>query len=196
MDSTQTFLHAHGLHVRPAVLDRLVAEAVARLPRGLYRDQPRAELSPSEVEVLEEGGFDLEPEELGENDPLVRTAAEYAALLKTSLTTTAVAERLGVEPRRIRRRLTGRPPTLYGIRASTGWRIPQFQFDGNSLLPGIPDLVANLDPELHPIAVYRWFVTPDPDLTARRLGDRELSPRDWLRLGFPPAAVAELARDL
>lgn len=196
MNTTHAFLHTHGILVQPEILDRLVAEAVARLPRSLYREDPRAELSPSEVRALERGGFALDAEELGSKDPLVRTAAQYAALLMTSLTTAAAAARLGVETSRIRQRLTSRPPTMYGIRLESGWRIPDFQFDGNSLLPGVAEVVARLDPELHPIAIYRWFTTPNPDLPARGLNERRLSPREWLRLGFRPAAVAELADDL
>ncbi|MCP4658442.1 MAG: hypothetical protein GY856_23760 [bacterium] len=196
MNTTHAFLHAHGIRVQPEILDRLVAEAVARLPRSLYREDPRAELSPSEVRALERGGFALDSEDLGAEDPLVRTAAQYAALLMTSLTTAEAAARLGVETSRIRQRLTSRPRTLYGIRLESGWRIPDFQFDANSLLPGVAEVVARLDPELHPIAIYRWFTTPSPDLPARGLSERRLSPREWLRLGFRPATVAELAGDL
>ncbi len=196
MNTTHAFLHAHGIRVQPEILDRLVAEAVARLPRGLYREDPRSELSPSEVRALERGGFALDSEDLGPEDPLARTAAQYAALLMTSLTTAEAAARLGVETSRIRQRLTSRPPTMYGIRLESGWRIPDFQFDDNSLLPGVAEVVARLDPELHPIAIYRWFTTPNPDLAARGISERRLSPREWLRLGFRPVAVAELAGDL
>jgi hypothetical protein len=114
--STRAFLHAHGLRIEPEALDRLVQEALERLPRGLYRDDPQRDLTAAEIEALREGGFPLEGEDLGEDDPLARTAAEYAALVQTSLTTAAAAARLRVEPSRIRQRLTERPPTLYGIR--------------------------------------------------------------------------------
>lgn len=196
MNTAHAFLHAHGIRVQPEILDRLVAEAVARLPRSLYREDSRAELSPSEVRALERGGFALDSEDLGAKDPLVRTAAEYAALLTTSLTTAEAAVRLDVEPSRIRQRLTSRPPTLYGIRLESGWRIPEFQFDGKSLIPGFAEVVGQLDPELHPIAIYRWFTTPNPDLPARGLSEGRLSPREWLRLGFRPGAIAELAGEL
>lgn len=192
--STRAFLHAHGLLIEPETLDRLVCEALERLPRGLYRDQPGRDLTPAEVEALRSGGFDLAGEDLGEDDPLARTAAEYAALLTSSLTTAAAAARLRVASSRIRQRLTARPPTLYGIRLASGWRIPEFQFEGDELLHGWPEVVAALDPELHPISVYRWLTTPNTDLEDPE--GRRVSPRDWLRLGHKPSAVAELAADL
>ncbi len=164
------------------------------MPRGLYRDDPQRDLTTAEVEALRDGGFALEGEDVGEDDPLARTAAEYAALVQTSLTTAGAAARLPVEPSRIRQRLTERPPTLYGIRLGSGWRIPEFQFEGDGLLPGWSEVVAALDPEPHPISVYRWLTTPNVDLEDQE--GRRLSPRDWLRLGLEPPAVAELAADL
>jgi hypothetical protein len=197
--TSQAFLHAHGIRITPAQMDELVREAVARLPRNLYRSDPRRDLTAAEVAILEEGGFDLSPEPTVLDpaaDPLARTAAELAALLKTSLSTLQAAERLGVDPSRIRQRLTAEPPTLYGIRRESGWVLPEFQFDGSTLLPGMGEIVANLDPELHPVAVHRWFTLPNVDLDAGDDVSGPLSPRDWLRLGFPPGAVVSLAADL
>ncbi len=171
-------------------MDRLVREALDRLPRALYRDEPTRDLTAEEAEALRSGGFDLTGKDLGEDDPLVRTAAEYAALLQNSLTTAAAAARLRVAPSRIRQRLTARPPTLYGIRLASGWRIPEFQFEGEELLHGWPEVVAALDTELHSISVYRWFTTPNTDLEEQE--GRKISPRDWLRLGYKPSSVAAI----
>ncbi|MCP5113015.1 MAG: hypothetical protein GY953_19480 [bacterium] len=84
----------------------------------------------------------------------------------------------------------------YSRQLESGWRVPEFQFDGDAVLAGIGDVVAALDPELHPIAIQNWFAIPNPDLIARDLGEKTLSPRDWLRLGFPPQSVAERAKHL
>lgn len=194
--STTAYLHAHGLQVSPQELDLLVTEAVDRLQRDLFRSDPRRDLSAEEVRTLELGGFDLEPIELGADDPLARAAALYSGLLTTSFDTTEAARVLGVDPSRIRHRLTSRPPSLYGIRIASGWRLPRFQFDGDQILPGIGDVVAGLDPELHPASVYSWFVMPNPDLVAELLSETPLSPREWLRHGFPSFAVAELAKQI
>jgi hypothetical protein len=197
VDPTIAFLSAHGIRVAPTTLDAMVREAVTRMRQTLYRADPRADLTVAETAALQKGGFILEPLDLGSDDPLVQTAAEFAALLKESFSTAAAAERLGVDPSRIRQRLTSQPPTMYGVRLEAGWVVPQFQFDGNKLIPGVAELVARLDPELHPVAVFRWFTTPNPDLVLER-GDesRTLSPRDWLLLGLPVQEVADLAADL
>ena len=196
LDPTVAFLYAHGITVAPEALDELVKEAVSRLQKTLYRPDPRADLPASEAEILRKGGFVLEPTDLGTEDPLAQTVAEYAALLKSSLSTADAARRLGVDPSRIRQRLTSSPPSLYGIRVGSGWVLPELQFDGNELVPGIGEVVARLDPELHPVSVFRWFTTPNPDLVAEKLGGRTLSPREWLRSGLPVQAIVDLAANL
>lgn len=173
----------------------MVREAVSRLRRTLYRSDSRADLTREEAKVLEQGGFALE-DGRGAEDPLAKTVAEYAALLKSSLSTGDAAKRLGVDPSRIRQRLTSDPPTLYGVRIGTGWYIPEFQFDGDKMVQGIGEVVSRLDPELHPVAVYRWFTSPNPDLSMDEPNGRNLSPRDWLRLGLPVPPVADLASNL
>lgn len=198
IDPTVAYLHSHGIRVSPSALDEMVREAVTRMRRSLYRPDPKPDLTEAEIAALQRGGFVLEPTELGADDPLVQTAAEFAALLKESLPTTAAAERLGVDPSRIRQRLTSEPPSLYGIRLDSGWVIPEFQLDRDKPIPGIGDVVAQLDPELHPVSVFRWFTSPNTDLVVERKGEetRSLSPRDWLRLGLPVQPVAELAASL
>jgi hypothetical protein len=195
-EPTLAYLHSHGIRVEPEALEEMVKEAVGRLPRTLYRPDPRPDLTRAEARALEQGGFSLEPADLGTEDPLARTAAEYSALLKASLATAELAARLDVDPSRIRQRLTARPPTLYGIRLESGWVIPEFQLDAGRLIPGIGEVVPRLDPELHPVTVLRWFTMPNPDLVSDEHGGRALSPRDWLRLGLPAGPVAALAADL
>ena len=198
IDPTVAFLHSHGIRVAPSVLDEMVREAVARMHRTLYRPDPRPDLTEAEVAALRRGGFVLEPTELGAEDPLVQTAVEFAALLKKSLPTAAAAERLGVDPSRIRQRLSSDPPSLYGIRLESGWVIPEFQFDGGRTIPGIGEVVAHLDAELHPVSVFRWFTQPNSDLVVEHEGEepRFLSPRDWLCFGLPVQPVADLAAHL
>jgi len=198
IDPTVAYLHSHGIRVQPSKLDEMVREAVGRLHRSLFREDPRQDLTAAEAAALERGGFVLEPTDLGAEDPLVQTAAELAALLQESLSTTEAAGRLGVDPSRIRQRLTSAPPSLYGIRLESGWVVPAFQLEGGKVLPGIADVVARLDSELHPVAVYRWFHLANPDLVVERKGKepRTLSPRDWLRLGLAVEPVAELAEQL
>ncbi|HEX4966268.1 MAG TPA: hypothetical protein VF173_36000 [Thermoanaerobaculia bacterium] len=161
-----------------------------------YPDNPLPDLTAAEAGVLKRGGFSREPEEAGGDDPLVQTVAEYAALLESSLSTVEAARKLGVEPRRIRQRLTATPPTLYGLRIGSTWYVPEFQFDGDGLVQGFGQVVSRLDPALHPVAVFRWFTCQNADLPAEGLGGRNLSPRDWLRMGLPVEPIAELAANL
>jgi hypothetical protein len=195
VDPKEVFLHAHGIRVATSTFEEMVREAVLRLRSSMYRSDPKPDLTAAEVAVLERGGFNLDATELGADDPLAQTSAEYAALLMESLSTSEVAKRLGVDPSRIRQRLTSDPPSLYGVRLESGWVIPKFQLEGNKTIPGIADVVARLNPELHPVAFFRWFHHPNSDLVVEREGEepRTLSPRDWLRFGFPVEQVAELS---
>ena len=167
--STMAYLYAHGIEASPEALDSMMKEAVQRLQRTLYRQDSRADLTEAEAKALERGGFVLDARTEGSQDPLAQTVAEFAALLQSSLSTSDAAARLGVDASRVRQRLVSRPPSLLGIRIGNGWYIPEFQFDGDRLLPGIGEVVARLDPELHPVALYRWFTTPNPDLAADEL---------------------------
>jgi hypothetical protein len=153
------------------------------------------DLTPREAAALEQGGFVL-TDKPSAADPLTEAVAEYAALLKSSLSIATAGRRLGMTSRRVRQRLASEPPTLYGIRIGASWYIPEFQFDGDRLVPGMGEVVAGLNSELHPIALFRWFSSPNPDLLVGEPHGRTLSPRDWLLLGLPVSSVVELATSL
>lgn len=154
-------------------------------------------LTAAEVATLERGGFEVEPAAgAASEDPLARTVADYAALLETGLTTAEAAALLGVDPSRVRHMLVADPPRLYGIRTPSGWCLPRFQFNGERPLTGAGEVLGRVDSDLHPVAVYRWFTSPNPDLVDERLSPRPLSPREWLQLGLPTAPAADLAAGL
>jgi hypothetical protein len=161
--------------------------------RTLYPVDPAADLPAEETAALRRGGFEMTSGKGESANALARTVADHAALLETSLSASQAAEKLGLDPSRIRQLLAaGR---IYGIQAKGSWRLPAFQFDGSRLLPGLEEVVSRLPQDLHPVAVYRWFTTPNPDLAPDDL-DCELSPREWLLAGYPPKVVAQLAADL
>jgi len=193
VDGTLAYLHARGLNVEPDELPRMLAEALESMHRTLYPRDPAADLPAAETAALRRGGFRMAPAQAESGGALARTAAEYAAILETSLAAGDTAHLLGVDPSRIRQLLAAR--RLYGVQVKGAWRIPLFQFERNRLLPGVEEVVPRLVEGLHPVAVYRWFTTPNPDLAPEDL-DRALSPREWLSAGYPPAAVADLAGDL
>lgn len=187
---------AEPAHARLADIARRVAEMdlIAREIAGSGAAGTAAPaLTEPEERLLRAGG--LEPGAIKDEEThlLYRATAEYARLLVESYTVEETARRLGVNTSRIRQRLTGVPPTLYGIKQGRSWRIPKFQFDGKRLVPGIERVVARLPGDLHPVAVQRWFTSPTPDLER---DDRPLSPLDWLRVGNPPDVVADLAAAL
>lgn len=193
LNPSQAFLQAHGLAVEPEQLQAMLRFAVSELQQILYPLEPRCDLTVAEADTLARGGLDLSPRAHGEESALAHTAAKYAALLETSLTTAQVAKRLGVDPSRVRQRLT--EGTLYGIRSSAGWRLPVFQFDDGVVLPGLGEILPRLNPHLHPVGVYNFFTAQNVDLHVEEVG-RCLSPREWLQAGYPPTVVAEIAAGL
>ena len=193
MAVTTEALERAGIHVDPEAFDRLVAEALADVVPPRPPADPRRELTAEEQAILRDGGFDLPPLPRDETHPVARTAAAYAALLASSLSVAEAAERLGVNESRVRQRLGER--SLYGVKTSREWRLPRFQFEEHGTVSGLARVLQRLAPDLHPLAVTTWFLTPDPDL-AIGADETAVSPREWLRGGHPVAAVEALAADL
>jgi len=191
--SSTAALERIGALVDPVDFDRLVAEALEQVVPARPLLDPRRELSASEIAVLEQGGFELEPLSLDNAHPLIRSAAAYAALIGSSLSVAQTAARLHVEGSRVRQRLGER--TLYGIKMRSGWRLPRFQFTDEGTVPGIEVVLPRLDPTLHPLSVVGWFTTQSPDLT---YGDDEVpvSALSWLMAGRSARTVSELASDV
>ena len=163
---------------------------------------PQDDLRPHEVAALREGGFDLETSPSGRDDALARTMVEYAFLVATSFSVAEASRLLKIDASRVRQRLAVR--TLYGIKLHHAWHLPRFQFDGNKVIPGVEILFPRLREDIHPIAVFKWFTSPDPDLVIdeafadEKRGELSppMSPRDWLRSGGNPEIVARLAESL
>ena len=190
MTSSSAVLERIGALVDRADFDRLVVEALEQVVPARPLLDPRRELSASEIHILEQGGFELEPLVLDDAHPLIRSAAAYAALIGSSLSVAQVAARLHVDGSRVRQRLGER--SLYGIKMRSGWRLPLFQFTDQGTVPGIDVVMPRLDPTLHPLSVVGWFTTPNPDLT---YGDDEqpVSALTWLMAGRSVGPVIELA---
>jgi hypothetical protein len=101
---------------------------------------------------------------------------------------------LGVNPSRVRQKLVGPGRSVFGIKIRDEWVLPRFQFAEKGTVPGIEDVIAVLDVDLHPVAVQRWFTTPNPDLETDE--GSVLSPLDWLRTGQASEVTVELAQNL
>ncbi|MHB8417970.1 MAG: hypothetical protein ACYDCL_07830 [Myxococcales bacterium] len=148
-------------------------------------------LSSAEAALLRRGGFTKAPPRAF--PARAAGAVQFAALLKASLTPEEAASRLSVNSSRIRQRLGARQ--LYGVKQGRSWRLPAFQFAAEGLVPGIDHVLPALPRTLHPVAVVRWFESPNADLPEGE-AEAPLSPRDWLLEGRDPAPVAALAAQL
>ena len=152
------------------------------------------DLSAAETEVLRSVGALKDKESVpAENDPLIKSQAQYMALLENSLSAAEAAKLLRVDVSRVRQRLRER--SLFGIEHEGSWRLPRFQFERRLVVPGLAQVFKSLPPDLFPLDIVDWFVLPDPDLQLDS-DAAPLSPREWLMSGRPIEAAVMLARDL
>ena len=148
-------------------------------------------LTTAELEVFKEAGVDVD-EHAELSDPMIEYATEFAAILKTSLSTTQAAKRLGVHAVRIRQMIGDR--TLYAVQVDGRWRIPEFQLQDEALVPNIGEVNAVIDRGLDAVSVLRWYTLPDAELET---SDGEiLSPLEWLKRGLKPEPVVLIASQL
>lgn len=158
----------------------------------MLRGRGAVDLSSSDLAALRKMGADFSPAPTGCQDPLTRSVSAYAALIKTALTTEAMARILGVSGQRVRQLLQDRQ--LYGICPENVWLIPSFQVHDGALLPRLSAVVSQISPKAHPLAVENFFFNSNEDLIDER--GTALSPREWLLVGGDPAPLAMMAGDL
>lgn len=188
--SLRTALQDVGIDVSPSRFLELVRDATESL-RTVRSLDPGQQLSASEAEVLERGGFSLKHSRRAEAQPLSRTVAVYVAMMDDALSVAEAAKRLRVDQSRIRQLLSN--GSLYGLKVKGEWRLPRFQFTTRGLVPGIQQLLRALPEDLHPVEVLTWLSSPDPDL---EVGEQSLSPLEWVRSGGDPERASVVARDL
>jgi hypothetical protein len=128
-----------------------------------------------------------------DSDPLLRSQAQYMALLEESLSAAEAAKLLRVDVTRVRQRLRER--SLYGLEYEGTWRLPRLQFERRLVIPGLAQVLKALPPDLFPLDVVDWFLLPEPELQLES-DAAPLSPRAWLLSGRPIDAVVKVARDL
>jgi hypothetical protein len=157
-------------------------------PLALVELDPTDYFGEAQQSALRKLGACFEPLEARELGPVAGLAAAHAELVAHSLTVAEAAKRLGVDTSRVRQRIYAR--SLCAFKHHGAWLIPAFQLRRRKLVPGLDAVVAALAPTLHPVAVSRWFTTPNADLV---LGDAAVSPIDWLVAGGAPEPVAALA---
>jgi hypothetical protein len=178
----------------------LPAGRAGREPSAVYGSRPAssrrhaADLPAAELVALMGVGV-LESEViLGvDNDPLVRSHADYVALLEESLSAAEAAKLLRVDIKRVRQRLRVR--ALFGLEYEGTWRLPPFQFERRRVIRGLTSVLKALPSELFPLDVVDWFLLSEPELQLDS-DSGPLSPREWLVSGRPIDAVVRIARDL
>ncbi len=180
-------LARRGVQADERDLARALDEALGR-----YLTAPGgAPLSRAEREALRSGGLDLDGAGEAEYGGSARaSAADYAALVATSLTVPAAAARLGIDGSRVRHRI--RSGSLWALHSASRRRLlPLVQFgpDG-AVVPGLAEVRQALPDDLHPLEIQAFLVTRRPEL---RLHGRDHSPVEWLLRGGDVAPVAELA---
>ena len=139
------------------------------------------------------GAFKDETPIEADSDPLIRSQAQYMALLEESLSAAEAGKLLHVDVSRVRQRLRER--SLFGIEHEGSWRLPRFQFERRLVIPGLAQILKALPTDLFPLDVADWFVLPDSELQLDS-DTAPLSPREWLLSGRPVDAVVKLASDL
>ena len=181
-------LSRSDLRVSESRFVELVEQALTELG-GPILDEPVTALTADEVAALGAVRADLSRRKPREADPRAAAVAAFVALLADALSVTQVAQRLGIDPSRVRHRLAAHQ--LVGIRQPRGWALPAYQFGSDGLpLPGLERVAAALA-DSHPVAVARFFATPQPELL---VGRRRVTPRQWLEGGGGPQRVVDLAR--
>jgi hypothetical protein len=155
---------------------------------------PASDLSASEVAALRSvGAFSDEAPSEADNDPLIKSQAQYMALLEESLSAAEAAKLLHVDVSRVRQRLRER--SLFGIEHEGSWRLPRFQFERRVVIPGLARILKALPPDLFPLDVVDWFALPDSDLQLDS-DTAPMSPREWLVSRRPVETLVKLASDL
>ena len=108
------------------------------------------------------GAYESEAPIRADSDPLIRSQAQYMALLEEGLSAAEAGELLQVDVSRVRQRLRDR--SLFGIEHEGSWRLPRFQFERRVVIPGLAQILKALPPDLFPLDLVDWFLLPDPDL--------------------------------
>jgi hypothetical protein len=152
------------------------------------------ELPAAEVALLIRGGLDPFARSQTGQQP-TSGLAMLTVLVEEGVSTKAAARLLRIDHARVLHRLNADPPELLGIKHGRTWHLPRFQFEGRRLVPGFAKVLAAIDPELHPVTLFRWFNEPCVDLTDSRHA-KPLTPRQWLLSGRLPRRVIALASGL
>ena len=127
----------------------------------------------------------------------VSTAFKYGALWATSLTAAQTARLLHYRSPWVHACIRERRLYSVAFVRDNVRRLPLFQLHHpGRLVPHVTKVFPQLDDTIHPVGVFNWFTSPNPDLATRSTGFKPISPRDWLLHEYPPDPVTQLAAAL
>ena len=156
-------------------------------------------LSPKERDILKAGGArftdadGLTSQEITRRQ-IQQLQKEVYDIIQQALTLDEVAQRLSTSKEAVRALLAKTPPVLYTLESPSGEVLfPRWQFTEEATLPHLQIIFQNIGPGVNPLTLNRFMTTENGDLP---LGNRCLSPRDWLASGHDPSEVEILARDI
>lgn len=173
----------------PAEAARVAAllTSVADAAEQVHRD---AQLPDAEQQVWSSVGADASSEAPRRNDE--QLAAAFADLVSNSVIgDAAMAATLSVDRSRISQRVADH--SIYAYSAGDERCFPRWQLANGKVVGGLKPVLLALDPELHPLVVHAWFITPSVDL---EIDEHAVSPALWLATGGSPAAASALAASL
>ncbi|WP_303293555.1 hypothetical protein [Marinobacter sp. ST-43] len=156
-------------------------------------------LSPKERDILKAGGArftdtdGLTSQEITRRQ-IQRLQNEVRDIIEQALTLDEVAQRLSTSKEAVRGLLAMTPPGLYTFKSPSGVLLfPRWQFTEEATLPHLQIIFQNIGPGVNLLTLNRFMTAENGDLL---LGNRRLSPRDWLASGHDPLEVEILARDI
>jgi hypothetical protein len=121
-----------------------------------------------------------------------RTAARATVEAVAARSRSQVAALLGVDVTRVSHQTTA--GDLFSYAGGRGRSVyPDWQFTGRAVLPHLRAVLAAFPAMSHPVPVRAFMTSPDDALT---MGDRAVSPREWLVGGGDPDPVIGLAATL
>ena len=122
-------------------------------------------------------------------EPAIRGMRRHAQMVATAVPIASAAQRLGVDPSRLRQRIG--EGTLLATRRphGRGWLIPAFQLTEDGELPHLARVLAAAQRHLSPLSVAGAFELPNDEVD-------DMSPRDWLISGGDPAPVERIVAGL
>jgi len=177
-----------GLESSEDTIAAAIADGIATLER-LFRSETG--WPERDAEALRQGGLDPSASTEVEREAwMTESAATFARLVASSLSVQAAARTLGVDPSRIRQRLSDR--TLYGFKVRRQWRVPAWQLVGGREVPGLSEVLPWLTIN-DPVAVSEFLMNPNIDLSS---DGQPIAPLQWLLAGRAPGRVSDLAAAL